>query len=58
MTVLQEMILISEIVLQSKIAHRDADRLQTTHDNFGKVEVSCSIQSILVSAGNVSKILC
>lgn len=57
MTVLQEMVLISEIVLQSKIAHRASDRLQATHDNFDTVEVWCSIQSILVAAGNVSKIL-
>ncbi|MCB0540100.1 MAG: hypothetical protein KDE33_21465 [Bacteroidetes bacterium] len=55
--VLQEMVLISEIVLQSKIAQRAAERLQSTHDNFDKVEVWCSIQSILVAAGNVSKIL-
>lgn len=57
MTVLQEIVLINEIVLQSKIAHRAADRLQTTRDNFDNVEVWCSIQSILVAAGNVSKIL-
>lgn len=57
MKVLQEMVLISEIVLQSKIAQRAAERLQATHDNFDKVEVWCSIQSILVAAGNVSKIL-
>lgn len=57
MIVLQEMVLIGEIVLQSKIAHRAADRLKATHDNFDNVEVWCSIQSILVAAGNVSKIL-
>jgi len=57
MKALQEMVLISEIVLQSKIAQRAADRLQDTHTNFDKVEVWCSIQSILVAAGNVSKIL-
>lgn len=57
MTALQEMVLISEIVLQSKVARRAADRLQATHDNFDQVEVWCSIQSILIAAGNVSKIL-
>lgn len=57
MTVLQEMVFIGEIVLQSKIAHQAADRLQATHENFNNVEVWCSIQSILVAAGNVSKIL-
>jgi len=57
MTGLQEMILIGEIVLQSKIAQRAAERLQANHDNFDHVETWCSIQSILVAAGNVSKIL-
>jgi len=57
MTGLQEMILISEIVLQSRIAQRAAERLRATHDNVDHVETWCSIQSILVAAGNVSKIL-
>ena len=57
MTGLQEMIFISEIVLQSKIAQRAAERLKATHENFDRIEVWCSIQSILVAAGNVSKIL-
>lgn len=54
---LQEMILIDEIILQSKIAQRAAERLRTTHDVFDDIETWCSIQSILVAAGNVSKIL-
>lgn len=54
---LQEMILIDEIVLQSKIAQRAAKRLRATHNDFDHVETWCSIQSILVSVGNVSKIL-
>jgi hypothetical protein len=54
---LQDMILIGEIVLQSKIAQRAAERLRATHDNFDHIETWCSIQSILVAAGNVSKIL-
>ncbi|QEM05013.1 hypothetical protein DIU31_016365 [Mucilaginibacter rubeus] len=54
---LQEMILIGEIVLQSKIAKRAAERLRATHDHFDHVETWCSIQSILVSVGIVSKIL-
>lgn len=53
---LQEMVFIGEIVHQSKIAQRAAERLEA-NDNFDKVEVWCSIQSILVAAGNVSKIL-
>lgn len=57
MTGLQEMILIGEIALQSKIAQRAAERLRATNDNFDHVETWCSIQTILVAAGNVSKIL-
>jgi hypothetical protein len=57
MTGLQEMILIGEIVLQSKIAQRAAERLRATHENFDHVETWCSIQSILVAVGNISKIL-
>lgn len=53
----QDMIFISEILLQSKIAQRAFERLQATHENFDRLEVWCSIQSILVSAANVSKIL-
>lgn len=54
---LQEMVFISEIVLQSKIAQRAAERLQVANNNFDTLEVWCSIQSFLVAAGNVSKIL-
>jgi hypothetical protein len=53
----QDMIFISEIVLQSKIAQRASERLKATNSNFDRIEVWCSIQSILVAAGNVSKIL-
>ena len=54
---LAEMVFIGEIVLQSKIAELAAKRLSTTHDNCDHIEVWCSIQTILVTAGNVSKIL-
>ena len=57
MTGLQQMILIGEIALQSQIAKKAAERLVATHDVFDNVETWCSIQSILVAAGNVSKIL-
>ena len=46
-----------EIVLQVKIARRAAERLEATKENFDQIEVWCSIQSILVAAGNISKIL-
>lgn len=51
------MIFVSEILLQSKIAQRAFERLLFTHTNFDRLEVWCSIQSILVSSANVSKIL-
>ncbi|UYQ92170.1 hypothetical protein MKQ68_18955 [Chitinophaga horti] len=54
---LQEMILIDEIVLQTKIAKRAAERLLATHDHSDPVETWCSIQSILGATGNISKIL-
>lgn len=57
MTGIQQMILVGEIALQSQIAHKAAERLRATHDVFDNVETWCSIQSILVAAGNVSKIL-
>lgn len=50
------MAFLSEVVLQAKIAKRAAERLEATRENFDNVEVWCSIQSILVAAGNVSKI--
>jgi len=53
----QDMIFIGEIVLQVKIARKSSERLEATKDNFDTIEVWCSIQSILVAAGNVSKIL-
>ena len=54
---LAEMVFIGEIVKQTKIAKRADERLQANNDNFDELEVWCSIQSILVAAGNVSKIL-
>lgn len=57
MKALAEMVFIGEIVMQAKIAKRAAERLQATTDNFDELEVWCSIQSILVAAGIVSKIL-
>ena len=57
MKALAEMVFIGEIVLQSKIAELAAKRLSAIKDNFDQIEVWSSIQSILVAAGNVSKIL-
>jgi len=57
MKALAEMVFIGEIVLQSKIAELAANRLSEIKDNFDQIEVWSSIQSILVAAGNVSKLL-
>lgn len=54
MNPLQEMVLIGEIVHQSKIARRAAERLEYPDSD---VDTWSSIQSILVATGNVSKIL-
>ena len=50
---LAELVFISEIVMQSKIAERAAERLVTCEDY---VEKWSAIQSILVAAANVSRI--
>jgi hypothetical protein len=54
---LAEMVFISEVVKQANIAKRASERLCAINDSFDALEVWCSIQSILVAAGNVSKIL-
>ncbi len=54
---LAEMVFLGEIVLQIRIAQRAADRLPVDPGNIDRIEVWTSIQSILVAAGNVSKIL-
>lgn len=53
----EELFFLDEIVLQVKIARKAVERLETTKTTFDKIEVWGSIQSILVTAGNVSKIL-
>ena len=57
MKALAEMVFVGEIVMQAKIAERAAERLPGATDHIDPVEVWASIQSILIAAGNVSKIL-
>jgi hypothetical protein len=57
MKLLQEGILISEIVFQSKLAQRGAENLKASDGNFDHIGIWSSIQSILIAAGNISKIL-
>jgi len=55
MIIFQDLVLIDQIVLQSKIARRAAERLEVSGND--RVETWSSIQSILVATANVSKIL-
>lgn len=57
MKALAEAVFIGEIVNQAKIANRAAERLKATKDQSDHFELWCSIQSILIASGNVSKIL-
>src|SRR5688572_23410288 len=57
MTLLEEGVFLSEIVLQIRIAQRAADRLKATQNNFDQIETWSSIQSFLIASGNVSKII-
>jgi hypothetical protein len=54
---LAELVFVGEIVNQAKFAERAAERLKATADDIDPVEVWGAIQSILIAAGNVSKIL-
>lgn len=54
---IKDWILMDEIVLQARIAQRASERLKVAYDNSDKIEVWSSIQSILGSTANVSKIL-
>lgn len=57
MKAFKDMIFISEVLLQSKIAQTAFEGLQAAHENFDPLEVWCFVQSILVSTGKTSKIL-
>lgn len=54
---LLQMTLLDEIALQSQIAIRAFERLDMAIKNFDNIEIWGAVQSILVSSGNVSKIL-
>jgi hypothetical protein len=50
-------VFLSEIEFQARLATRAAERLTASVDDLDSLEIWSAIQSILVSAGNVSKIL-
>ncbi len=57
MNLLKEGIFISEIVFNSKLAFRGVESLQVSVEKFDDIGTWSSIQSILIAAGNISKIL-
>lgn len=50
-------VFLCEIEFQSELAARAAERLATWEDHADSIETWSAIQSILIAAGNVSKIL-
>jgi hypothetical protein len=52
-----EQVFLGELAFQAKIAQRSADSLSATQNHSDHIEVWRSIQSLLVAAGNISKIL-
>jgi hypothetical protein len=50
-------ILLGEIAFQSQLAAKAAERLPACGEQFDAIDVWSAIQSILIAAGNVSKIL-
>jgi len=54
---LLQMTLLDEIALQAQIAIRAFERLNAEENKFDEIEIWGAIQSILVTSGNVSKIL-
>jgi len=54
---LKNYVLIGEVSLQCQIAQRAAQRLDVANEKNDHIEIWCSIQSILIAGGNVSKIL-
>lgn len=54
---LAQLVFVGEILNQAKIAERAAKQLDKPSENIDHIEVWGVIQSILIAAGNVSKIL-
>jgi hypothetical protein len=57
MNPLQEMVLIGEVYLQSKIALRASTQLKSETEDFDRVDTWSHIQTFLIASANVSKIL-
>lgn len=57
MNLLQEGALITELIFQAELVSHSHERLQDSVDNFDKIAIWSAIQSILISSGNISKIL-
>ena len=57
MDTMKDLIFCEEIVLQIKIARKAFEELEVTHERIDPIHVWASIQSVLVSTANISKLL-
>ncbi|SFB80420.1 hypothetical protein SAMN04487891_102429 [Flagellimonas taeanensis] len=57
MKLIQESVLITELIFQAELVSYSHERLKVAVDEFDKTAVWSAIQSILISSGNISKIL-
>lgn len=48
---------VSELIFQAELVSNSYERLKKAVDDFDKTAVWSSIQTILISSGNISKIL-
>lgn len=58
MKLIQEGAFLSELIFQAELVSNASQRLLNSEDEFDKASLWSAIQSILISSGNISKILC
>ena len=57
MNLIREGAFITELIFQAELVSHSHERLKDSADDFDKIAVWSCIQSILISSGNISKIL-
>ena len=57
MKLIQEGAFLSELIFQAELVSNASQRLLNSEDDFDKTSLWSAIQSILISSGNISKIL-
>jgi hypothetical protein len=57
MNLIREGAFITELIFQAELVSNSHEQLKNSVDDFGKISVWSCIQSILISSGNISKIL-